>query len=112
MTAAEKFIRAEASRRSRVSSDVTTERRPMPRTPTKRIADFAPVAKAWRVVKVREVPEGAAVGIPTEMRIVLSAHDRQEVAEAHAGEGRDALTDAEVGEGWNVVAERRPKGKR
>ena|SRR5688572_24090896 len=110
MTAAEKFIRAEQSRRSRVTSDVTLERRPMPRTPTKRIPDWAPVAKAWRVVKVLESPDNDAM--PYLSRIVLSAHDKQEVAEAHAGEGRDALTDAEVGEGWNVIAERRPKGKR
>jgi len=110
VTAAEKFIRAESSRRSRVSSDVTTERRPMPRTPKGRIADFAPVAKAWRVVKVRDY-EGGPLGFG-QKRIVISAHDSQAVAEEHAGRGRDALTDAEVGAGWNVVAERRPKVKR
>ena len=83
----------------------------MPRTPTKRIPDWAPVAKARRVVKVLESP-GVDGKFGASGRIVLSAHDRQEVAEAYAGEGRDALTDAEVGEGWNVVVERRPKGKR
>src|SRR5688572_22382882 len=60
MTAAEKFIRAEQSRRSRVTSDVTLERRPMPRTPKGRIADWAPVAKAWRVVKILERPQSLA----------------------------------------------------
>jgi hypothetical protein len=110
MTAAEKFIRVEASRARRSTSDVTTERRPMPRTPRGRIADFAPVAKAWRVVKVKELPVHTK---PTAAdRVVLSAHDSQEVALRHAGEGRDALTDAEVGQGWNVVTERRPRGKR
>lgn len=100
------FARIEASRLTRVHGNVavdpTVGRRPMPRTPTTNRPGFVPVAKPWRCTKVHD--DGR--------KVVLSAHDKQETAEAHAGCARDALTDAEVGEGWNVVAERARRGKR
>lgn len=105
MTSAERFSRAEASRLTRPGEDPTVGRRPMPnhRANPGRVTDFVSNAlKPWRAVKVND--DGR--------KVVLSAHNTQEAAEAHAGAARDALTDADIGEGWNVVAERRQRAKR
>lgn len=125
--AAAKYARLEASRSARVTGDVTTERRPMPRLgedrkgarrlPSQgRVVDFPAsftlASKPWQVVKERDEAAPFDRAEYERLRIVLSAHGTQADAEVRAGEGRDALTDAEVGEGWNVVAERRQRGKR